>query len=199
MPTKQLGAGHLVTSASLMIPDTFVPSGRTEHAPFAFWIVEALRPRLLVELGVHLGISYLSFCQAVKRAALETRCIAINLRQSDTRGGSYGTEVLQRLRDYHDEKYITFSHLIQSSFDEASFNFDDQTIDLLHIDGFHTYQALKHDFMTWKPRLSKRGVILFHGTNNHVNNSGVCKLWNELQAQSPSFEFTHGSWRSWRW
>ena len=35
------------------------------HVPFAHWIMWAARPRLMVELGVHIGVSYSAFCHAV--------------------------------------------------------------------------------------------------------------------------------------
>ena len=186
------GAARFVTPASFAVPQAFVASAWIEHAPFAFWIVEALRPRRLVELGTHAGFSYLVFCQAVRRAALETACFAIDTWEGDDHTGRYGPEVLRRLRRRHDRKYGAFSRLIQSTFDRANPDFADRSIDLLHIDGFHTYEAVKHDFETWLPKLSDRAVVLFHDTNVREADFGVFRLWEELQARFPSFEFRHG-------
>ncbi|MBR7538681.1 hypothetical protein KC221_21010, partial [Mycobacterium tuberculosis] len=44
-----------------------------EHGPFAFWLIDALRPRTFVELGTHGGFSYFAFCQAVQRLEINTR------------------------------------------------------------------------------------------------------------------------------
>ena len=38
-------------------PTYLAPSAWTEHVPFAFWLVEAHRPRVFVELGTHFGTS----------------------------------------------------------------------------------------------------------------------------------------------
>ena len=65
------------------MPDYFCPSAWIEHAPFAVWICDTLRPRCLVELRTHYGYSYFAFCQAIDRLGLGTAAYAIDTRQGD--------------------------------------------------------------------------------------------------------------------
>src|ERR1041385_8305127 len=44
------------------------------HAPFAMYLVSALGPRVVVELGTFGGVSYCAFCQAVRETGLAARC-----------------------------------------------------------------------------------------------------------------------------
>lgn len=181
----------LLNKSMFLDPRATPVSAWLGHIPLAGWLVEAARPRLLVELGTHLGASYFAFCQAVQENGLDTRCYAVDTWQGDEHAGEYGEEVFRSVADHHREHYEGFSKLMRMTFDEARSYFDDGTVDLLHIDGLHTYDAVRHDFEIWLPKMSPRGVILFHDTNVRERDFGVWKLWAELCEHYPGFEFSH--------
>jgi hypothetical protein len=174
------------------IPERVAPTHWGRHVPFAMFLVDVLRPRVLVELGTLYGVSYCAFCQAVKELKINTRCYAVDTWEGDAHQGNYSTsKVLGDLMQYHEPRYGGFSSLLRSTFDDATKHFQDGEIDLLHIDGYHTYDAVKHDFETWLPKMSERGVILFHDINERQRDFGVWRFWEEAKKAYPSFEMLH--------
>jgi hypothetical protein len=186
-------AARFFSASSLWQPE-WMPllSAWYEHGPFAFWLVEIHRPACVVELGCHWGFSYFAFCQAIQRHQIPARCHAIDTWQGDEQAGFYEQDVFTQVNAWNEKKYSAFSRLIRSTFDQTAASFSDGSIDLLHIDGLHTYEAVKQDFETWLPKMSRCGVVLFHDTNVRDRNFGVWRLWQELAAKHPHFEFLHG-------
>jgi O-antigen biosynthesis protein len=162
------------------------------HIPFAFWLVAETQPEVIVELGTHHGVSYSAFCEAVQRLGLPCQCFAIDTWKGDQHAGFYGEEVYANFSRFH-ERYRAFSSLLRMEFGAAAETFDNARIDLLHIDGEHSYEAVRRDFETWLPKLSDRGIVLFHDTNVRGRGFGVWRIWSELSRQWPSFEFLHCS------
>ncbi|GGJ44801.1 hypothetical protein GCM10011320_60340 [Neoroseomonas lacus] len=160
------------------------------HIPFAFWLIRALQPRTVVELGVHRGNSYCAFCQAISTFRIDARAFGI-----DTWGGDVhmGPEdgLLADLRTHHDPRYAAFSTLLEMTFDQARDRFADGSVDLLHIDGMHTYEDVRHDFETWLPALSDRSVVLFHDIEVRRDLFGVWRFWEEVSTRFPAFAFRH--------
>jgi glycosyltransferase involved in cell wall biosynthesis len=157
------------------------------------WLTEAARPKCFVELGTLHGVSYFTFCETAARLGNITRCFAVDSWKGDEHTGFYEEDVWEHVSRINREHYSSFSTLIRKTFDEALPLFSDASIDLLHIDGRHFYEDVRHDLESWLPKLSSRGVILLHDTNVHDRGFGVARLWREIEDRYPTFQFLHGN------
>src|SRR5690606_23611020 len=163
-----------------------------DHMPFAYDLVAALRPGLLVELGSQHGLSFFTFCQAMKEHRVDGLAYAVDTWAGDEHTGEYGDEVFASVQSYCREEFRGISYLLRMRFEEALQHFSDDSIDLLHIDGFHTYEAVSADFRTWFPKVRPGGVILFHDIKARIKDFGAWRFWDEISGQYPSFTFNHG-------
>lgn len=177
----------LTTPLRLVAPPSWVG-----YIPFAFWIVDALKPSVFVELGTHSGNSYSAFAQAVRQGRLTTACYGVDTWKGDAQAGTFDESIFEEWSAFHDSHFSSFSRLLRSTFDDALPMFGDRSIDLLHIDGLHTYEAVRHDFETWLPKLSPRAVVLLHDINVRQGDCGAWRYWDEIRASYPTFTFLHG-------
>lgn len=162
-------------------PHYTAPSAWWEHVPVAHWLIARLQPPSVVELGTHYGVSFFAFCEAAEALAPNTFVYAIDSWEGDAHAGHYGDDVYARVQTEQQRRHKQRSRLIRSNFDAAAAHFPSSSIDLLHIDGLHTYGAVRHDLETWLPKLRAEGTILFHDTNVRERDFGVWQLWQELQ------------------
>jgi len=165
------------------------------HEIIANYLIRYLNPNIFVELGVHNGFSYFSFCQSVFETKSKTKCFAVDNWLGDKHAGFYEDNVFQQVSSHNNNNYLNFSKLLKMNFDDALNQFKDNSIDLLHIDGLHTYEQVKHDFNSWRPKLSDDAVILFHDVNEFRDDFGVHQLFEELKKiykYHIIFPFAHG-------
>lgn len=180
-----------VTPEIMLTPRRLVKSAWLGHIPFAFYLTKLLKPNLFVELGTFTGPSYSAFCQIVENEKLATKCFAVDTWQGDGHAGLYDDRIFDEFSTYHAQQNWSFSQLMRMTFDQAVLSFEDKSIDLLHIDGYHTYDAVKHDFLTWKQKLSDRSVVLFHDISSSNPDFGVGKFWDEIRSDFPHISFGH--------
>lgn len=160
------------------------------HELFAYNFVRNVKPRVIVELGTFTGFSFFVMAQAVKDAKLSSKLFAIDTWEGDKHTGFYDDSVYKFVKGlknrFYAEQKIKF---LRKTFKEANKDFRDNSIDLLHIDGLHTYKAVKGDFEMWLPKMNKNGVIFFHDIA--VPYFGVRRFWAEIEKKYPTNSFSH--------
>ena len=174
------------------------------HQKFAIHLMGALKPRVMVELGVHNGDSFFSFCQGTEVFKLSTKLYGIDTWKGDPIAGFYGEEVFSKFMKEVLTNWQSHNEtdplvvIYRNSFDESLKNFELSEIDLLHIDGRHDYQSVSHDFNLWLPKVSNTGIILLHDIHadkfghSSIHNE-VPRFWKEIKKNFVTDEFTH-SW-----
>jgi glycosyltransferase involved in cell wall biosynthesis len=168
------------------------------HIPFAYELIGRQKPRVLVELGTYSGSSFAAFCQAAEACGAGTHCYGVDLWEGDIHMGNFDESLYNEIYGYVTSKYTGAATLVRKDFNAAANDFSNGSIDLLHIDGTHTFEAVSNDFNTWLPKMSARGVILFHDINVNMENTGpaslkfgVRKLFDSVKSWYPHFEFEH--------
>lgn len=58
-----------------------------------------------------------------------------------------------------------------------------QCLDMLFIDGDHTYGGVKDDFLSYSPLVRPGGIVAFHDIAEHPQATGcdVSRFWNEVK------------------
>ena len=161
------------------------------HRAFAYDLVSTIRPESIVELGAFVGASLFAFAQAIKDHNLTTSLTAVDTWLGDEHAGYYGDGVYQFVNDVSSR---AFGHqhlrLLRKTFLEARSDVPDNSVALLHIDGLHTYEAVREDFETWLCKIAPNGVVLFHDVATEKDYGSVT-YWRELTERYPSLTFTH--------
>jgi len=179
------------TLANYIVDASKYPTAWLGHGKFAIQLVTALQPKTIVDLGVDYGFS--TFCFAYPKIGYVW---GVDCFEGDPQAGMKNTYPLvigqrARLR----QKYgIHNVNIVKGYFNDVAKDWEtkpDPTIDILHIDGLHTYDAVSEDFRTWSKFLSPDGVVLFHDTISYRDDVG--RFFDELPGDyKVNFEHSFG-------
>ena len=106
--------------------------------------------------------------------------------------------------DYHKNNInliVGDSHS-QDTIDKIESILGDRKIDLIFIDGDHSYNAVKNDFEIYSKYINKGGIIAFHDIFNlHGHPIGAATFWNEIKSSYKHLEIrdndnTPANWES---
>ena len=164
-----------------MIPRYIEQSSWWQHVPIAHWIMAEIKPKTVVELGTHFGVSFFALCEAAEKYSPQSFVYAVDSWEGDSHSGKYNSSVLDRVREHWLKTQKHNSRLIKSKFEDAVNYFPNSSIDLLHVDGLHTYEAVKNDYETWKDKLKEQAIIMFHDINVREKGFGAWRFWEELK------------------
>jgi len=150
------------------------PTAWAGHFELAIRLVEEFKPETIVDLGVDFGFS--TFCFAYPNIGnVYGVDWFIDNNEAEYRD-TYNT-VLDVYNELKSEYNIANIEFIKSDFNDLAKTWD-KPIDLLHIDGLHTYEAVKNDFDTWVKFTNENSIILFHDIECFSNDVG--RFFNTL-------------------
>lgn len=145
----------------------------------------------VVEIGTATGGTFYAFCQM---APSDAHIISIDLPGGPF-GGGYELEDVQMFKTYAKVGQTIYFMREDSHQEETKKmlleRLKDRKIDVLFIDGDHSYEGVKKDFEMYEPLVAKGGIIIFHDICKHATapECQVDKFWNEIKEKYEHKEF----------
>ena len=120
------------------------------------------------------------------------RIYAVDCWEGDEHAGHYGEELYRKFLEERTafglEEYVVPMRMF---FSEAAGSIDGP-VDLLHVDGLHTFRAASDDFRLFRDRLTPGAVVLLHDVYNNEF-PGLRVLWKLLSWHYRSYRLNHSS------
>jgi len=170
-----------------IINNQYYNSAWKGHFEFAIWLIKKIKPEIIVELGVDYGHS--TFALAAGKYGT---IYGIDCFEGDIQAGYRDTfEIVHEMKNKLINEGLINDNLnfIKGYFSEVAKSFN-KDIDLLHIDGLHSYEAVKEDFYTWISKTKTNGIILFHDVVSYPDTVG--RLFNEIPFSKYYFSHSAG-------
>ena len=147
-----------------------IPSGWNyppkSHREFVKWLINRIKPKVTVELGVDYGYSSFLMALCQENTVYGVDCFDVSVH------GPREDDDYQFVMSVKEKLGLKNLEIIKGFFDDVAKTWDKE-IDILHVDGLHDYVNCKNDCYTWAPFVKEDGVILFHDTVSNPDGAGL--------------------------
>lgn len=154
------------------------------------FIRQRIVPKNILEIGTGKGGSLWLWCQLADESG---KVISIDLPDGDF-GGGYSIKEQERFQNYkRGNQSLHFirdnSHNIETE-KVLSEILENRKLDILFIDGDHTFNGVKDDFHRYKKYVNNNGLIIFHDIveHNEVTECQVKQFWDSISENYETFE-----------
>jgi predicted O-methyltransferase YrrM len=154
-------------------------------------IVADRRPRAVLEIGTDAGGTLLLLTLA---AAPDAVIISIDLRWRQVGSPWYYPRFAVQPQQMH---LLRANSHAPDSLARVRAILLDRPLDMLFIDGDHTYEGAKADWQMYGPLVASGGLIAFHDLIRHPLAPGVCDLWRELKERNVCTEIVADHSQPW--
>ena len=160
-------------------------------------IVATLRPEKVMEIGTFQGGTLCVLCRLSSPTA--------DIISVDLPGGKFGGgySAIRSLLYRSFCKCFQALHLIRGDSHSnevlTKVKSISQSLDILFIDGDHTYEGVKRDFFAYSPLIRAGGIVAFHDIVEHPKDSDceVSRFWNEIKKQNRHEEIIENPRQGW--
>jgi predicted O-methyltransferase YrrM len=160
-------------------------------------IVASICPESVLEIGTFQGGT---LCMFARLSAPRATIISIDLPGGKFGGGQTS---LRSLLYHMFGRVFQRMHLIRgdSHSEEVSAKVEHitQSLDVLFIDGDHTYEGVKHDFLSYSALVRPGGIVAFHDIAEHRKETSgdVPRFWNEVKTSHRHEEIIDNREQEW--
>lgn len=148
-------------------------SGLGTFGEVIYSLIRSQEPETVVEIGSAYGLSTCFIASALQRNKCGKLYSIDPHEKTNWNDGGYTTDTLKivqgRLKDLYLSEYVEHIQLYSK---DAIISWS-RPIDLLFIDGSHTYEDVENDFWGFIPHIKLGGLVLFHDT-----------IWESLRSSS---------------
>lgn len=149
--------------------------------------LEEIEINNVLEIGTYGGGSLYTLC---KLANDNAKIMSIDIHESLYNSVEAKQQTLKGFAERGQViKILNANSHSESSLDETKMFFGENQLDVLFIDGDHSYDGVKKDFDMYSPLVKSGGIIFFHDVQHHVRGSQVEQLWKELKPNYQHKEF----------